>query len=238
MNIPDINCDLGENESGQTRASLMEIIDSANISCGVHAGNASSIHHSIELALANQVRIGAHPGLYGEGGRGKTFPKTGDFINLLDEQVLPFQEMVGKVGGILHHIKLHGTLYHATDQVPELAEVFLNWCNRNLAGVRIYARSGGATSRLARKNQIPCWEECFLDRAYESDGSLRARNFADAMIEDLSSLGDRLEHWRDSGNLVTLDGNNLPLTCQTFCLHSDHPKVVEFAKVTRRFFPR
>ena len=238
MKPPDINCDLGEHESPATRAALMEWIDSANIACGGHAGNLESMKHSIELALKHDVRIGAHPGLCAEGGRGAAFPAAEELVDLLEKQVLPFERLARDIGGSLHHIKLHGTLYHATDRVPELAGVFLDWCGRHLPGVRIYARSDGATTHLAHQKQLPCWHECFLDRAYESDGSLRARTFANAMIDDTSELSMRLERWHSGGVLESHDGVILRLPCQTFCLHSDGPNALEFAKITRHFFSR
>jgi UPF0271 protein len=235
MKPPDLNCDLGEHESRETRADLMEWIDSANIACGGHAGNLDSMKHSIDLALEHDVRIGAHPGLCEDGGRGSAIPSPSEFVDLLEKQVLPFEQMTRDNGGRLHHIKLHGTLYHATDQLPELAEIFLDWCSRHLLGVCIYARSDGATTRLAHKKQLACWHECFLDRAYEADGSLRARTFPDALIVDPAALQLRLQRWHASSNLESHDGVMLPLPCQTFCLHSDGPHALDFAQITKRF---
>lgn len=236
MKPPDLNCDLGEHESRETRAALMEWIDSANIACGGHAGNLESMKHSIGLALEHEVRIGSHPGLCEDGGRGAVFPSPAALIDLLEKQVLPFAQTVCDSGGRLHHIKLHGTLYHATDQIPELAEVFVDWCSRHLPRVCIYARSGGATIQLAHKKQIPYRHECFLDRAYEADGNLRARIHADAMIGNLTELQLRLERWHASGVIESHDGVILRLPCQTFCLHSDGPDAVAFATCASRFF--
>ncbi|MFM2171176.1 MAG: hypothetical protein RI957_1405 [Verrucomicrobiota bacterium] len=238
MNRPDLNCDLGESESAETRTSLMELIDSANIACGGHAGDLESMKHSIGLAMEYDVRIGAHPGLCQEGGRGHVFPKLQELLDLLDRQVHPFRELVERSGGDLHHIKLHGTLYHATDQVPELAEAFLDWCARNLRNTRIYARSGGLTATRAETMQLPCWHECFLDRSYEADGTLRARTHANAMISHREELQSRLAQWRKSGVLMSHDEAPLQLRCDTFCLHSDGPHALEFARIARRFFSR
>ncbi len=236
MKPPDINCDLGEQESPEIRAALMKWIDSANIACGGHAGTISTIKHSITLAMEHDVHIGAHPGICADGGRGLTFPTPTELVDLLDQQIPPFLQMTNDCGGKLHHIKLHGTLYHATDQIPELAEVFLDWCNRHLTGVRIYARSGGGTAHLAQKKQIPCWDECFLDRAYESDGRLRERRLADAMIDDIAALEMRLNRWHSSRVMESHDGVILPLSCRTFCIHSDGPNALRFAEFTRCFF--
>lgn len=238
MMIPDLNCDLGEHESAVSRKALMGWIDSANIACGGHAGNRDTMKESISLALEHQVRIGAHPGLADDGGRGKRFPGADELIQLLDAQVLPFVELVTSKGASLHHIKLHGTLYHATDQMPVLAEAYLEWCARHIPQALIYARSGGSTANLASERGITCWRECFLDRAYESDGSLRPRHHRDALLQDLSELQQRLSHWMTHQTLVSHDDTELLLACETFCLHGDGLQSLQFAQCTREWFSR
>lgn len=235
MNHPDLNCDLGEHEAITTTAALMECINSANIACGGHAGTTESMHRCIELALRCGVKIGAHPGLMTDGGRGQRFPSATELRHLLEEQVLPFQEMVASHGASLHHIKLHGTLYHATDQVPELADAYLQWCAENIGNSFLYCRSGAATSQLAASNGQPYQNECFLDRAYEADGSLRARHHADAVLHELSELRHRLALWRDHRVLQAHNGELLRLACDTFCLHSDSPQALAFARFTKQF---
>jgi 5-oxoprolinase (ATP-hydrolysing) subunit A len=238
MKIPDLNCDLGEHESSAIRAALMECIDSANIACGGHAGNRATMEHAIALALDCGVRIGAHPGLAADGGRGGNFPTCDELKQLLDQQVLPFAALVESAKGRLHHIKLHGTLYHATDQVPDLARVYLEWCQRHFPAVRIYARSGGATARMAGNSGISCWRECFLDRAYEADASLRPRHHDNAAFQDRSQLEQRLTHWLSHGEILSHDGIAVSLGCETFCLHSDGPHALEFARYAHNFLQR
>ena len=236
MNDPDLNCDLGEHETITTTAALMECIGSANIACGGHAGTNESMRRCIELALRYQVKIGAHPGLSIDGGRGHRFPTPAELTSLLDEQVLPFREMVDSHGGVLHHIKLHGTLYHATDQSAELAEAYLEWCAEHLTSSFLYCRSGAATSQCAASKGRPLRNECFLDRTYEADGSLRERQHDDAVFHELSQLKHRLELWRDQQVLEARTGEHLPLACDTFCLHSDSTQALAFARFTKDFF--
>ena len=236
MNRPDLNCDLGEHESSTTTEELMRWIDSANIACGGHAGDHDSMKRCIDLAQQHNVRIGAHPGLAENGGRGKRFPTAQELIQLLDDQVLPFQELVTAQGATLHHIKLHGTLYHATDQDSELASVYLHWCEKNSPHSLLYLRSNGPTAYQAEILNTPFWHECFLDRAYESDGSLRARHHPDALLPDLCALQQRLELWRDQQALLAHDGALIFLPCQTFCLHSDSALALPFASLAKKFF--
>lgn len=236
MKHPDLNCDLGEHEAITTTAALMECISSANIACGGHAGTRESMRQCIELAMRSGVHIGAHPGLAAEGGRGDRSPTAAELRQLLEDQVLPFREMVESHGGTLHHIKLHGTLYHATDQDPALAAAYLDWCAAHLSGTVIYCRSGAPTARRAKQKELPHFHECFLDRAYEADGSLRARQHSDAVFQQLPDLQERLQLWRDHGVLRAHSGELLPLACDTFCLHSDSPQAQDFARFAKEFF--
>jgi len=236
MNHPELNCDLGEHEAMTTTAELMACIGSANIACGGQAGTLDSMHRCIEIALRCGVKIGAHPGLAAAGGRGNHFPSAAELRQLLDEQVLPFQKIVQSHGATLHHIKLHGTLYHATDQEPELAAAYLEWCATHIPQACLYVRSGAATARHAASTGHPFKNECFLDRAYEADGSLRARHHADAVLHDLSDLKQRLDLWRDQRVLLSHGGERLSLACDTFCLHSDSPQALTFARFAKQFF--
>lgn len=235
MIVPDLNCDLGEHEPLDMTTQLMMLIDSANIACGGHAGNLESMQRCIALCMEHGVHIGAHPGVNAHGGRGEVTISASELFDLLDAQVLPFAKMVNSAGGRLHHIKLHGSLYHATDQDPQLAAAFGDWCADRLPGVCMYARSGGGTEVMAKARGLTCWSECFLDRAYESDGTLRSRNLNGAVFHDLEQLRDRLNLWQHKGIILAVDGSALSLACDTFCLHSDSPHALDFAQTARQF---
>jgi len=236
MKIPDLNCDLGEHESPTTTAELMRWIDSANIACGGHAGDLDSMKLCLDLAIENHVRIGVHPGLAEAGGRGQRFPSSEELVQLLEEQVLPFQELVIAQGATLHHIKLHGTLYHATDQDAELSAAYLHWCTKFLPESLLYVRSGGLTAKMAQERKSLFWNECFLDRAYESDGSLLTRKNSDAILSDPNAIHERLQLWSNQQVLQAHSGKFLPLACETFCLHSDTPLAQKFATLAKNFF--
>ncbi len=236
MNFPDLNCDLGEHESPTATAELMQWIDSANIACGGHAGDLNSMKLCLDLAIKNEVRIGAHPGLPEAGGRGHRFPSSKELLQLLEDQVLPFHQLVVAQGATLHHIKLHGTLYHATDQDTDLAAAYLDWCREFVPESLVFARSGGLTAKMAQEKKTPFWNECFLDRAYEMDGTLRDRQHPDAILTHPKALHDRLQLWINQQGIKAHSGELLPLACQTFCLHSDTPHAREFAIIAKNFF--
>ena len=109
-----INCDLGEWEAPETTRELMSLIDAANIACGGHAGDEERMKWCVDLAAEFGVLVGAHPGLAEAGGRGEELPKPDGFRDLLEEQCARLE----KIANGLHHVKLHGTLYHAVEKWP------------------------------------------------------------------------------------------------------------------------
>lgn len=239
MNAPTLNCDLGEGESTSHTIALMRCIDAANIACGGHAGDESTMMFCIEQAMLHQVKIGAHPGVPSQGGRGLCSIDGPTLRELLNTQVLPFCQRVIAAGATLHHIKLHGALYHATDRNADLAQTYLDWCREHVPDAIIVARSHATTARLALEQNLACWQEGFLDRSYESDGSLRDRSHADAVFHDLRDLENRLDLWATEGVLQARGGEKLALPCDTFCLHSDTPQSLVFASAVRhRWGPR
>lgn len=233
--ITDINCDLGEHETGAQTSALMRWISSASIACGGHAGTLSSMRHCAEQAARCHVHVGAHPGLADAFGRGRSIPNVAEFTTLLEKQIANLLPILDAVGLPLHHVKLHGSLYHATDRSEELANAYVEWMLRNHPRAIIYARSGGPTSRRAEQHGATVWHELFLDRNYYDDGSLIPRENKNALLSDTSQLKDRLELYREEGVITARSGNHLPLRGDTFCIHGDTPRAEAFARCANGF---
>src|SRR5262245_19829280 len=123
----DLNCDLGENEPRKITAALMRSVTSANIACGGHAGDLDTMRIAVKLALRHNVRIGAHPGLPDRAnfGRLPTPITAADFKTLVLQQVSALERIAHDAGARLHHIKLHGALYHMVEQQPALRRAYL-----------------------------------------------------------------------------------------------------------------
>jgi len=200
----DINCDLGEGESLEVTEALMRHITSANI-------GSNNTQECIALAKRYEVHIGAHP--RHPIGRGEVQVSPDEFEMLLLKQVREFGE--------LHHIKLHGALYHVTDQSPGLADKYVTIVEREWPGVIIYARCGGLVERLA-KDHVPMWGEAFADRRYRADGTLVPRSEPDALITNVQAAVTHAEE------LVRR------LKPQTLCVHSDTPNAPEIAEALKR----
>ncbi|MGE9269783.1 MAG: LamB/YcsF family protein, partial [Verrucomicrobiales bacterium] len=162
-----INCDLGEWEEASFTAALMPHLHLANIACGGHAGSTESIQQCAALAQNCGVLTGAHPGVAGQ--RGRVLPDgftAQEFSDLLERQI----ETYLSTGTALHHIKLHGALYHLSESNAAVHQTFLAFAaSHNCA---IIALAGGNVAAAAKASNIPCFEEAFLDRNYLPDCGL------------------------------------------------------------------
>ncbi|MEM8867708.1 MAG: 5-oxoprolinase subunit PxpA [Verrucomicrobiota bacterium] len=221
-----INCDLGENESeAQTRA-LLGQIDAANIGCGVHAGSAAKTAATIALAHEMGVKVGAHPGVAIEGGRGQLAMRPDEFCALLESQVGGFLETAGALGASVHHLKLHGSLYHAVEVNPALREALLDWLSAHTDLV-LFSMAEGVCLRAALDDGRVVYGELFADRGYLSDGRLVPRGAAGALIDDVGAAVSRLKRWLATGRMQTVDGSELRMAGDTVCVHSDSPHSLE-----------
>jgi UPF0271 protein len=157
----DLNCDLGEGEPAARTRALMRWITSANIACGGHAGDAETMIDCLRLCAKHGVRAGAHPGFPNRGtmGRGEISITPAELRTLLLHQVGGLATLALAGNTPLTHIKLHGTLYHASDHSTALARAYLETVRAYWPELTIYARAGGMVAGLARRLRMPVWPE-------------------------------------------------------------------------------
>lgn len=228
----DINCDLGEWESATRTRALMRWITSANIACGGHAGSIDSMDRCVRLAKEFGVKVGAHPGPWDRenGGRG-IVDITPRYLELLLLQQVSALEKVAQSHRIrLHHIKLHGGLYHATEDSDQLAKLYVQTVAQWWPHVRIYGFAGGRVARVGRKLGVCVSEEIFADRGYRDDGQLVARTEPDALISDPRLAADRLRQFISGDGIKTHSSRSLHLTAHTVCVHGDTPNAPAIAR--------
>lgn len=219
----DLNCDLGEGEPPAQTEALMAHITSANIACGGHAGGDEAMRHSISLALARGVRIGAHPGLPGLFGRAEAAMGSEEFTQLLEDQLGRFQAHLRRAGATLHHLKLHGALYHLTERDAALRGAYVAFVQKRAPEAVIYALAGGKTVAAAREAGLTAWDEAFGDRGYRGDGSLVPRGEPGALLTDPAAVAARVREI--AAGQITPVGGGPPfwLQAQTVCVHGDSP---------------
>ncbi|MEM1221161.1 MAG: 5-oxoprolinase subunit PxpA [Verrucomicrobiota bacterium] len=224
-----INCDLGENESDAQTGELLAEVDAANICCGVHAGSPEKTAFTIQLAEKMGVKIGAHPGLSQAAGRGSVDIDAGGFGELLEIQVGGFFQLATSLGVSVHHLKLHGALYHVVEKDPALRASLFDWM-ASRPDLVLFCLAGGACQHTAETMGRSVMGEIFADRAYNKNGSLVPRSEVGALIEDADHAVDRFMHWQQSGEMPCLDGAQISLRAQTVCVHSDSPNSLQLLK--------
>jgi UPF0271 protein len=230
-----LNCDLGEGEPLVRTRQLLAHVTSANIACGGHAGDVITMQRCVRLAKRYRVRAGAHPGLWDKEnfGRSEVVIDGRELEVLLLQQVAAFERITAGESVKLHHIKLHGALYHATERDPQLAEAYLKIVRSWWPKVIVYALADGTVARTAPRAGVEVWQEAFLDRNYRDDGSLVPRGEADALVSELSRIKDRLIALSKQGGVTTRSGAWLPLLPQTLCIHSDTPHAAQIVRALR-----
>jgi UPF0271 protein len=153
--------------------------------------------------------------------------------SLLVDQLGRFDRAARAHGIRFHHIKLHGSLYHATERDRTLRSAFLETVRDHHPGVIVFALAGGRTVADARALGLEAWDEAFADRGYRDDGSLVPRGEPGAVIADQDAIADRVRHLAGSGTIVTRTGRTLSLPARTLCIHSDSPASLALVKAAR-----
>ena len=230
----DLNCDLGEGAGHD--AELMPLITSANIACGGHAGDEATMGATIALAQRHGVAIGAHPGFADRENFGRReLPVTPvQAAELVLAQVQKFQEIAGRLGAGMHHVKLHGALYNMVSRDRDLAEAVVKAVRITDKNPVFYVLSGSELERAARANgDLTVVSEVFADRTYQADGSLTPRSRPDALIQDEAAAVAQVLRMVREGRVRATDGTEVPITAGTVCLHGDGPHPVAFARRLR-----
>jgi len=228
----DINCDMGESFGnyiiGNDEA-IFPYIDSCNIACGVHAGDPYHIEKTIDLALENQTRIGAHPGypdLQGFGRRVIPISQA-ELSSYIKYQVAALKGMVESKGGKLAYVKPHGALYNEIAKNEEVAKTVYSAIRSIDESLAIMGLAGSHVGRILAEMDIQYIPEAFADRQYEADGKLRNRSLAEAVIHDGAKAAQQVLTIANEGKTYSLDGSEVPIQAESFCIHGDNPAAID-----------
>jgi UPF0271 protein len=208
----DLNSDMGEGfgpwKMGDDDA-ILDIVTSANVACGWHAGDPNIMFRTAERAKARGVAIGAHPGIGA------------------------LQAVAALAGHRVTYVKVHGILNTMANEDEDLAlgiargikgvdPSLANVCMPGLAMERISARSG---IRVVR--------EIYADRTYEDNGNLTSRKKPGAVLHDARMASERVLRMVQDGAITTATGKRIPVAIDTICVHGDEPSAVEMARTVR-----
>lgn len=229
----DLNADLGEG-AGNDEA-LLQLVSSANIACGWHAGDAKTMRQCVRWALAHGVAIGAHPSFPDRENFGRSamqLPPDEIVANML-YQIGALAAIVKAEGGMLAHVKPHGMLYNQAVKEPELAAALCEAVRLFDPSLKFFGLAGSGMIDAARRAGLTPVEEVFADRGYLPDGSLVPRSQPGALIEDEeASLAQTLSLVREH-RVTAIDGSRVAVNAQSVCLHGDGAHALAFARRIR-----
>jgi UPF0271 protein len=230
----DLNADVGEFSSGEPPGQdplLIQAVTSANIACGVHAGDAFVMRQTIRLARSHGVAIGAHPSLRDrEGfGRRELVVSPSEVTELVLSQLRALAEIAAIEGSHLSHIKPHGALYNMAARDRILADAIVRATKEFDSSLVLFGLAGSQLLAAADAAGLASLSEVFADRAYRADGSLLPRLEHGAVIDDPASVVSRALGMVTDGVVAAVDGTHVRLRTDTICVHGDTPGAAQLA---------
>ena len=239
MTTVDLNADMGESFGAWKMgndAALLDIITSANIACGGHAGDADVMAATMALAHENGVGIGAHPGFMDIAGFGRNrmqVPRK-TLQNQIRYQVAASVGMARSLGAKVRHLKLHGAVANMASEDKGLARDLFEAALSVDPDLIVMVLC--ATAQQQAVEELGCaWAgEIFADRAYNDDATLVDRSKVGAVIHDAELAGNRMVEMVKAGAIITESGKRIETRIDTICLHGDTPEAVDIAGSVRR----
>jgi len=230
----DINCDLGETNLDQQPEHLefFDFISSCNIATGFHAGDPSTILLMIKKAVEKGVAIGAHPSYPDKKGFGRISMEMDreELFASLSYQISALSGMCRIAGTALHHIKLHGALYHDAHHREEIAEVIIDLLHSFPYRVSLYGIKESILGEMADQAGFPFYSEGFVDRRYDHTGRLLPRTHQGSTLRHMEELHDQALSIIQHQRVKTETGEFIALHADTLCIHSDHDNALQTAQ--------
>ncbi|PHV68508.1 LamB/YcsF family protein [Williamsia muralis] len=238
MTTIDLNSDIGESfgrwELGDDEA-MLDLVTSANIACGFHAGDPSTIARTARWSVQRGVRIGAQVAYRDLAGFGRRFVDASR-TELTDDvvyQIGGLQALAAAAGGTVTYVKPHGALYntavhheeHATAVVDAVAAVDPELAILGLPGSRLL--------ELAERRGLRVIREAFADRGYTPSATLVSRREPGAVLHDPDAVAERVLRMVSDGEVEAVDGSTVKLDVDSVCVHGDSPAAVEMARAVR-----
>jgi len=234
----NLNADLGESFGAWRMgddAALLQVIGSANIACGFHAGDPVVMRNTVRLALANGVSLGAHPAfpdLQGFGRRAMQLSAKELEATIL-YQVGALQAMAAAEGGRVTHVKPHGALSNIACADAEVAATVARAVRALDRELILLAPALSALEAAGEAAGLHVGREVFADRTYQSDGQLTPRSQPGAVLHDAQACVQHVLRMLDAQGIVTADGQRLPTPIHSICVHGDGPDAVASAQQIR-----
>lgn len=234
----NLNADLGEGFGAWTMGdddAMLDLVDSANIACGFHAGDPLTMRRTVRRALDRGVSLGAHPSypdLQGFGRRRMDFSPA-ELEALLLYQVGALQAVAAAEGGRVSHVKPHGALNNLACADAATADALARALRALDPALILLAPAHSELARAGQRAGLRVALEVFADRAYQDDGQLVPRSRPDAMVHGAAAALAHVRRMLDEGALVSVSGKRLPTAIDSICVHGDGADAVATAAALR-----
>jgi UPF0271 protein len=234
----DLNCDAGESFGRYSLgddAAMFDVVTSANIACGHHAGDPVVMRDTVALAAARGVAIGAHPSYPDLQGFGRRViamnpDELGAYVLY---QIGALAGFAAAAGGRIVHVKPHGSLYNVAAQDDAVAVAVARAVAALDRTLIVVALPGSSLAYAAKAEGLRVAHEGFADRAYQDDGSLVPRSQRGAVIHDSQAVAARAVRMVVEHTVETVTGKVIPLHIDTLCVHGDTPNAPEIVRTLR-----
>ncbi|MDN4588372.1 LamB/YcsF family protein [Xenophilus aerolatus] len=234
----DLNSDLGESYGAWRMgddAAMLDLVSSANVACGFHAGDPAGILTTLRAAAARGVAIGAHvayPDLAGFGRRAMDIASA-DLRAAVIFQIGALQGLATAAGTRVRYVKPHGALYNTIAHDARQAQDVIAAVRAIDPTLALVVLAGSPLAGWARDAGLRTVAEAFADRGYRADGSLVPRNQPGAVLHDPEAVAERMLRLAREGTMVADDGSTVRVDAESICVHGDSPGAVALARRVR-----
>jgi len=234
----DLNADLGESfgvwRLGDDDA-MLDVVTSANVACGFHAGDAATLARTCRAAVERGVRIGAQVSYRDLAGFGRRFIDVppAELTNDVLYQLGAIRQFAEVAGSRVAYIKPHGALYNAIVHHEGQARAVVDAVMDFDPGLPVLGLPGSAWLSLAEDAGLPVVHEVFADRAYTPEGTLVPRSDPGAVLHDAAEVAERCVRMATKGEIVAIDGGVIAVKAASICVHGDTPGAVQIARTVR-----
>lgn len=235
----DLNCDMGEGygpwRMGDDEA-MLDIVSSANVACGFHAGDPSIMFRTAEIAKRKGVAVGAHPGfndLHGFGRRVIRGDSPAEIERMVAYQIGAMQAVATLAGHKVTYVKAHGSLNNMANEDEDLALAIARAIKGVDSSLVNVCMPGLLMEKASERIGIPVAREFFADRTYEDDGTLTSRKKPGSVLHDADAAAERVLRTIQERAVITTSGKRIPIEIDTICVHGDEPSAVVMARTVR-----
>ena len=234
----NINCDLGEKSKHHSNIydpDLLEIVNSANVACGYHAGDSQSMNEVVQISKKNGVSIGAHPSFNDPENFGRERMKLSsvEIKKLIFDQYEILQKIAHNHGETVTHIKPHGALNNMACEDISLATTLANAINEISKDLIYLVPTGSKMEQAAKRLNMKIACEIFADRNYEDDGNLVSRKKPHALITDPVHAKKHVLSMVKNQSINCYSGKQIPCEIDSVCIHGDNESSLNTAKVIK-----